>query len=118
MATNSTCVTHEVLAGVVSQKTNSTRVTHEVLARAESKGLVLYIKGAKKFGKKLFLSPMSGSCPGTLLSPTRWEVQFQDVVLEQKHYYNEKCVCCSRHYIIIVLHSKHYCYGAGRYSFN
>ena len=52
--------------------------------------------------------------PATLLSSGSWEVQFQDIVIE-RNYYNEKCVChsrkcvcCSGHYIIIVLHSKHY----------
>ena len=40
------------------------------------------MKGA---GKNLFLPPMRGSCPGTLLSSGRWEVQLQDIVLEIVH---------------------------------
>ena len=35
--------------------------------------------------KNLFLPPMRGSCPGTLLSSRRWEVQFQDIVIEIVH---------------------------------
>ena len=34
---------------------------------------------------------------GTPLSSKTWEVQFQDIVMEQKNYYNEKCLCHSRH---------------------
>ena len=43
------------------------------------------MKGVEKIGKiwkNLFLPPMRGSCPGTLLSSGRWEVQFQDIVIE------------------------------------
>ena len=43
-------------------------------------------------------------CLGTDLPfrVTLQEVQFQDIIKEHKHYYNEKCMSCSRHYIIIV----------------
>ena len=27
-----------------------------------------------------------------------WEEQFIGIVIEQKKYYNEKCISCSRHY--------------------
>ena len=44
------------------------------------------MKGAEKFGKIcLFLPPMRGSRPGTLLSSRRWELQFQDIVIEIVH---------------------------------
>ena len=45
-------------------------------------------KNLEKFGKiwkNLFLPPMRGSCPGTLLSSRMWEVQFQDIVIELVH---------------------------------
>ena len=54
--------------------------------------IVGYNKQAKKIGKnkkicrsKKILPPMRGSHPGTLLSSGRWEVQFQDVVIEIVH---------------------------------
>ena len=31
-----------------------------------------------------------------------WEVQYQDIIIEHKGYYNLKCTSYSRHYIIIV----------------
>ena len=51
--------------------TNSTHITHEVLAGVVSEGLVPYIKGEKKFVKKvvtkLFVPSMRGICLGTQL---------------------------------------------------
>ena len=46
------------------------------------------MKGAEKklfVRKNLFLPPMRGSHPGTLLSSGRQEVQFQDIVTEIVH---------------------------------
>ena len=45
----------------------ATCVTHEVLAGVVSKHLVLYIKGAEKIGKirNMFVPPMRGICLGT-----------------------------------------------------
>ena len=43
------------------------------------------MKGAEKLEKDLFLPPMRGSRPGTLLSSGRHEVQFQDIVIEIVH---------------------------------
>ena len=55
--------------------TNSTCVSHEVLARAVSEGLVQYIEGAKKIGKilKKFVHPIKmvrwGSPPIRMVPP-------------------------------------------------
>ena len=64
------CGHKQYTGGVYSQflvvATNSTCVTHEVPARVVL--ILLYMKGAGK--NCLFLSPMRGSHPGTLLSST------------------------------------------------
>ena len=71
---------------------------HAVASCAKLAQLLVSIKGTgKKFVCKKFLPPMRGSNPGTLLSSMNWEVQFQDIVIEQKHDYNEKCLSHSRH---------------------
>ena len=60
-------------------------VLHTVASCALLAQLVLlYMKGAEK-EKTLFLPPMRGSCLGTLHSSRRWEVQFQDIVIEIVH---------------------------------
>ena len=63
--------------------TNSTCVPHEVLAKAASEGY--YERSQKKLVVCLFVPPMRGSRPGTLLSSGRREVQFQDIVIEVVH---------------------------------
>ena len=47
--------------------------------------LSYYLLKEPKKRKNLFLPPMRGSHPGTLLSSGRWEVQFQDIVVEIVH---------------------------------
>ena len=54
------------------------------------------------FEEKICLLPQLWVPLVTLHSSESWEVQFQDIVIEQKQYYNKKCVSHSRHYNIIV----------------